>query len=149
MEVPRLGVHSELLLPAYARATATPDLSCICDLHHSSWQCWILNPLSEARDQTCIHMVPSQIRFHCATMGTPAMASQINNHRNKRKSRKHTTWSFYTACVLKLLCLLSTFYCDVCFICKCPGILLLLSKRDSKKYNYSISLDVETPGELF
>ena len=22
------------------------------DLHHSSWQCWILNPRSEARDQT-------------------------------------------------------------------------------------------------
>ena len=22
------------------------------DLHHSSWQCWILNPLNEARDQT-------------------------------------------------------------------------------------------------
>ena len=22
----------------------------LCDLHHSSWQCWILNPLSQARD---------------------------------------------------------------------------------------------------
>ena len=31
------------------RATATPDPSCICNLHHSLWQCWILNPLSEAR----------------------------------------------------------------------------------------------------
>ena len=27
MEVPRLGVESELQLPAYATATATPDLS--------------------------------------------------------------------------------------------------------------------------
>ena len=27
MEVPRLGVESELHLPAYATATATPDLS--------------------------------------------------------------------------------------------------------------------------
>ena len=37
MKVPRLGVESELQLPAYATATATatPDLSCICDLHHS------------------------------------------------------------------------------------------------------------------
>ena len=43
MEVPRLGVESELQLPAYATATAMPDLSCVCDLHHSSWQCWILN----------------------------------------------------------------------------------------------------------
>ena len=36
MEVPRLGVKSELQLLAYATATATPDLSCICILHHSS-----------------------------------------------------------------------------------------------------------------
>ena len=36
MEVPRLGVESELQLPAYATATAMPDLSYICDLHHSS-----------------------------------------------------------------------------------------------------------------
>ena len=27
MEVPRLGIESELLLPAYARASAMPDLS--------------------------------------------------------------------------------------------------------------------------
>ena len=50
MEVPRLGIKLELQLLAYATATATPDLNCVCDLHHSSWQCWILNPLSEARD---------------------------------------------------------------------------------------------------
>ena len=50
IEVPRLGVKSELQLPA--TATATPDLRCICDLHHSSQQCWILSPLSEARDRT-------------------------------------------------------------------------------------------------
>ena len=30
----------------------------------------ILNPLRKARDRTCILMVPSQICFHCATMGT-------------------------------------------------------------------------------
>ena len=43
----------ELQLPAYATATATPDLSIIFNLHHSSQQCWILNPQSGARDQTC------------------------------------------------------------------------------------------------
>ena len=32
----RLGVKCELQLPAYTTATATPDLSHICDLHHSS-----------------------------------------------------------------------------------------------------------------
>ena len=54
MEVPRLGVKSELQLLAYTTATARPDLSHICKLHHSSQQCWILNPLSMARDQTHI-----------------------------------------------------------------------------------------------
>ena len=38
------------------------DPSCICDLHHSSQQCWILNPLSKARDQTGNLLVPSWIR---------------------------------------------------------------------------------------
>ena len=49
----------------------TPDLSRVCDLHHSSWQRQVLNPLSEARDQTHNLVVPSRIRFHCATTGTP------------------------------------------------------------------------------
>ena len=52
-------------------ATAMQDPSLACDLHHSSWQHQILNPQSEARDQTCILMVTSRIRFHCITAGTP------------------------------------------------------------------------------
>ena len=71
MEVPRLGVKLELQLLAYTTAIAMPDPSHICDLRHSSWQCQILNPLSEARDQTYNLMVPSQIHFRCAKMGTP------------------------------------------------------------------------------
>ena len=70
MEVPRVGVESEMQLPAYATATALPALSCVCDLHHSSWQCQILNPLSVARDRSHNLMVPSQIRFCCAMMRT-------------------------------------------------------------------------------
>ena len=50
MEVPRLEAELELQLPAYTTATATQDLSRICDLHHISQQRWILNLLSEARD---------------------------------------------------------------------------------------------------
>ena len=50
MEVPRLGVKSELRLPAYATDTTVQDPSHVCNLHHSSYQCWILNPLSRARD---------------------------------------------------------------------------------------------------
>ena len=45
MEVPRLGVESELPLLAYATATATQDLSQVCDPHDSSRQRWILNTL--------------------------------------------------------------------------------------------------------
>ena len=70
MEIPRLGVYSELQLPAYATATATLDPSHICELHHSSRQCRILNPPSEARDQTCNLMVPRWILFHCTMTGT-------------------------------------------------------------------------------
>ena len=39
MEVPRLGVESELQLLAYTTTIATQDLSYVCDLYHSSRQC--------------------------------------------------------------------------------------------------------------
>ena len=68
MEVPRLGVLSELQLPAYATATATSEPSLVCDLHHSSQQHWILNPQGSNPNL----MVPSGIHFHCATMGNPS-----------------------------------------------------------------------------
>ena len=61
MEVPRLGVESELQLPAYATATATSDPIWVCDLHLSSQQCWILNPLSEIRDRTHTFMDTTQV----------------------------------------------------------------------------------------
>ena len=63
VKVCRLGVESELQLLAYTRAMATPDPSHICDLCHSSWQCWVLNPLSEARDQICVFMDISRVPF--------------------------------------------------------------------------------------
>ena len=50
LEVPRLVVKSELQLLAYITATAMRNPNHVCNLHHSSWQCWLLNPLSEARD---------------------------------------------------------------------------------------------------
>ena len=64
MEVPRLGVTSELQLPVYITATATRDPRLICHLHHSSCQCQILNPLSEARDGTHILMDSRQVGYH-------------------------------------------------------------------------------------
>ena len=59
MEVPRLWVKSELQLPPYTTATATPEPSHVCDLHYSSQQRWIVDPLMEARDGTCILMATS------------------------------------------------------------------------------------------
>ena len=63
MEIPRLGVESELCPLAYATATATPDPRHLCDLHHTSPQCWILKQVSGARDRTCVLMDTSQIPF--------------------------------------------------------------------------------------
>ena len=64
MKLPKLGVKSDLQVLAYATAVAMPDLTCLCDLHHSSWHRCMLNPLSKARDLTCILMDASQFRFH-------------------------------------------------------------------------------------
>ena len=76
IDVPRLGVKQELQLPAYTTAPAMPELSRICNLHHSWWQCWIFNPLSEARDRTCILMDTSWIL-------------------NPRKHNRNSGWTFF------------------------------------------------------
>ena len=62
---PRLGAAG--LCHSHSNAGS----SFICNLHHSSRQHQILNPMSEARDQTHNLMVPTWIRFLCAMMGTP------------------------------------------------------------------------------
>ena len=53
MEVPRLGVKSELQLPAY-KPTSQPQqcqIQAVSATYTSSpLHCWILNPMSEARD---------------------------------------------------------------------------------------------------
>ena len=71
MEVPRLG--TELQPPAYARATATLDPSRVCNLHHSSRQRRIINPLSKGKDPTEPATSWFLVGFvnHCATTGTP------------------------------------------------------------------------------
>ena len=70
MEVPRL-VQSELQLLASTTATAMPNLSRVCELHHSSWQQWILNPLSEAQDRTYVLVDSSWVLKHGATRRPP------------------------------------------------------------------------------
>ena len=59
MEVLGLGVKLELQL--LASANTTRDVSCIFALCYSSWQCWILNLLSETRDQNYILMDTRQV----------------------------------------------------------------------------------------
>ena len=96
MEVTRLGVNSEPPLPAYVTATATQDLRCVCNLHHSSWKRQILNPLNEARDRTCVltdtSKVPSWILvgfLTCwATMGTPTNTLNTKVILKKKKFQK-------------------------------------------------------------
>ena len=52
IEAVATGLHHSLVMP---------DPSHIGNLRHSSWQLGILNPLSKARDRTCILMDTSQI----------------------------------------------------------------------------------------
>ena len=61
MEVPGLGIESEVQLLAYTPGTATQGLSRSYDLLRRSRQHWILNPMSEARDQTHVLMDASQV----------------------------------------------------------------------------------------
>ena len=47
------------------------DLSSVFDLYHSSQQRRTLNPLSMARDRTCVLMDPSQVFYRWAMTRTP------------------------------------------------------------------------------
>ena len=74
MEVLRLGDKLEHMR-AYTTVTAVQDLSHVCNLYHSLWQCQILNPLSQDRDRTCILMDTSRIPYCCTTTGTPDLVT--------------------------------------------------------------------------
>ena len=71
MEVPRLGVNLELQLPAYTTATAMWDPATYAAYTTAQGNAGSLNPLSEARDGSCILMDTSWIHFRCTTEGTP------------------------------------------------------------------------------
>ena len=76
MEVPRLGTESELQLQ-----------SCHSHSNSGSEPCpqpapllpatWILNPLKEARDRTCVLTGTSWVCYHPATTGTPPLTFLI------------------------------------------------------------------------
>ena len=54
----------ELQPLAYAIARATPDASHVCNLHYSSRQHQIFNPLSRARDRTQVPTDTNQVCYH-------------------------------------------------------------------------------------
>ena len=62
-----MGDAAAFLHDSHSNSGSNP----IFDLYHSSWQRWILNSMSEARDWTCVLMDTSWICFHWATTGTP------------------------------------------------------------------------------
>ena len=63
VEVPRLGVESELQLLACTTATATQDPNHIGDLCRTLQQCQICNPMSEARDGAHVLTDTSQVHY--------------------------------------------------------------------------------------
>ena len=91
VEVPRLGVKSQLQPLAYTTATTTPDSSCICYLCRSLQQHWILNPLSEARPgikptfswilvrfiSTKPQREPYNLSFKNGKLGVPAVVQSL------------------------------------------------------------------------
>ena len=96
MEVPRLGVESELQLPAYT--TVTPDLSRICDVHHSSQQHQILNPLSKARDGTHLLMDTSWVCYCWSHNGNSLkkfLSRKIRDSQKLQKEKKKRETKFF------------------------------------------------------
>ena len=73
VEVPGLGIESELQLQAYSIATAMPDLSCVCNLCSSVWQHQVHNPRSNAKDRSCILTLLCRFSTCWATTGTPSV----------------------------------------------------------------------------
>ena len=95
MEIPRLGVQLEPQLLAYTTAIAMKDPSHIFELHHSSWQCKILNPLSKARDRTHILMDTSWVVSHRASVGTPRIFLVLRYILALAKCRMITSLTFF------------------------------------------------------
>ena len=106
MEVPRLEVKWELQLPACATATAMQDLSCVCDLHHSSRQHRILDPPSKARDQTRILMDPGRVGVTLSHEGNSHIFVLILIY------TKQTCWTL----LVHLKSLLDFLYRQTCFL---------------------------------
>ena len=92
MEVPRLGVESELQLPAYNTATVSPDLSHNCDLHNSSLQCWIIQV--------------NQLIGHCDTINDFCFLHELTECQAQLSVKKTCTsrkpcWKSFSSVIIK------------------------------------------------
>ena len=103
-EVPRLEVQS---VTAASIPTAMPDPSRVCNLHHSSPQHRSPDPLREARDQACILKDTSQIRLHCAAMGTLVLFILDN------KNAKNHSYFFHNPFLTSFVFLLIHLLCNI------------------------------------
>ena len=63
----QIGAVAAGLRHSHSHANSTPVPSQVWDLHYGSQQCWILNPLSKARDRTRILMDTSLDHYCWAT----------------------------------------------------------------------------------
>ena len=95
------------------------DPSRVCNLHHSLWQCWILNPLSKARDWTHIFMDSSWVHYLWATRELPGKMILIFIWKNKwevsieifgKKNEKQEQWNvlpdvkpYYKSLAIKII----------------------------------------------
>ena len=91
------------------------DPSHVCELHHSSQPCWILNPLSEARDPTWVLRDTSWVHYRWGTMGTPVNTFICSIY------LPGSFWRmYYVSLFWKLLVLsrnISFNICQCCYVC--------------------------------
>ena len=89
VEVPKLGVQIRTTDadPCHSHSHGNAGSKSRLWPIHSSWQHLILDPLSEARDQTCILMDTSLVSFHCTTTGTPLLWILMIHHRMRSLSK--------------------------------------------------------------
>ena len=80
MEVSRLGSNWSCSCWPTPQPQPRQDPSGIRDLHHSSRQCRILNPLNKVRDWTWVLMDASQVHFHWAMMRTPICIYSLHKY---------------------------------------------------------------------
>ena len=88
MEVLWLEVESELQLQAYTTATAMQDLSCICDIYHSSQQLqdpltyWVRPGIEHTSSQKLVGLVTAEPQWVVTAVGFLTHSSTLDTKRD-------------------------------------------------------------------